>query len=185
MTVAGLSGGGCASMWSRIFWIMSGSIIRRRPCPMTRMVPPHNGHTEISSRSRPVQRLVWAVRRRDAEPRLEVRLIQLPIQLLLSICIHFDRLLNWFFYVLWERWVSSLGHLADGSPELILRNTVLGYAGVCAPEQQVCLENPGVKTKHVWSRPKAASTKQEQNRVTDQQNRVTDQNMQISLAKEI
>ena len=31
-------------MWSRIFWIMSGSMMSA----MTRMVPPHNGHTEIS-----------------------------------------------------------------------------------------------------------------------------------------
>ena len=31
-------------MWSRIFWIMSGSMMSA----MTRMVPPHKGHTEIS-----------------------------------------------------------------------------------------------------------------------------------------
>ena len=50
-------------------------------------------------------------------------------------------------------------HSADGSPELILRDTGLGYAGVWAPEQQVCLENPEVKTICVWFHPKAAPPK--------------------------
>jgi hypothetical protein len=68
-------------------------------------------------------------------------------------CIHFDRVLTWFFYVLWERRVSSFVHLADGSPELIHRDTALGYAGIWAPEQQVCLENPEVKTMCVTARP--------------------------------
>ena len=46
MAVAGLIGGGCASMWSRSFWIMSGSVMSA----MTRMVPPHNGHIVIRRR---------------------------------------------------------------------------------------------------------------------------------------
>ena len=35
-------------------------------------------------------------------------------------------------------------------PDSILLDTALGYAGVWAPEQQVCLENPEVKTICVW-----------------------------------
>jgi len=44
IAVADSTGGGCASMWSRIFWMISGSVIRRRPRPMTRIAPPHKGH---------------------------------------------------------------------------------------------------------------------------------------------
>ena len=40
IAVAGLISGGCASIRSRIFWIMSGSVIS----VMTRTVPPHNQH---------------------------------------------------------------------------------------------------------------------------------------------
>ena len=69
----GWFGGGCdlggPLMWSRIFWIMSGSVISAMTC----IVPPHKEHRVMWSRSRSVQRLFWAVRRRDFEPMLKLQ----------------------------------------------------------------------------------------------------------------
>ena len=41
-------------------------------------------------------------------------------------------------------------HLADGSPELIRRDSERGYVAVGVPVPQVCLGNPRVQTEYVW-----------------------------------